>query len=257
MQRFTELKVWQRGHALVLKVYRLTTGFPLAERYGLTSQLRRAILSVPTNIAEGSKRVSSQEYARFLNMAEASLAEAEYLLLVSRGQRLLHGGCRSSQHASRPPQESRRQMIPANALSTFNSPPKRKPTRFREDQQKVFLSSYFDFQLSTFSSDTKRGRIRTSQTHSTNILSFLLLQLSTFDFQPCVQAHTDPHSQHTQQPFFLSSYFNFQLSTFNPAPKRILIRTPNTLNNHSFFALTSTFNFRLSTLNSLPNPHAH
>ncbi len=85
MQRFTELKVWQRGHALVLKVYKLTTGFPLVERYGLTSQLRRAVLSVPTNIAEGSKRVSNQDYARFLNMAEASLAETEYLLLVSRG----------------------------------------------------------------------------------------------------------------------------------------------------------------------------
>lgn len=84
MQRFTELKVWQRGHALVLKVYKLTTGFPLVERYGLTSQLRRAVLSVPTNIAEGSKRLSNQDYARFLNMAEASLAETEYLLLVSR-----------------------------------------------------------------------------------------------------------------------------------------------------------------------------
>ena len=84
MQRFTELKVWQRGHALVLKVYRLTTGFPVLERYGLTSQLRRAVLSVPTNIAEGSKKVSNQDYARFLNMAEASLAETEYLLLVSR-----------------------------------------------------------------------------------------------------------------------------------------------------------------------------
>lgn len=84
MQRFTELKVWQRGHALVLKVYKLTTGFPLVERYGLTSQLRRAVLSVPTNVAEGSKRVSNQDYARFLNMAEASLAETEYLLLVSR-----------------------------------------------------------------------------------------------------------------------------------------------------------------------------
>ena len=84
MQRFTELKVWQRGHALVLKVCKLTTGFPLVERYGLTSQLRRAVLSVPTNIAEGSKRVSNQNYARFLNVAEASLAETEYLLLVSR-----------------------------------------------------------------------------------------------------------------------------------------------------------------------------
>ena len=83
MQRFTELKVWQRGHALVLSVYRMTTGFPLNERYGLTSQVRRAALSVPTNIAEGSKRITSQEYARFLNIAEASLAETEYLLMVS------------------------------------------------------------------------------------------------------------------------------------------------------------------------------
>jgi four helix bundle protein len=54
MQRFTNLKVWQRGHALVLDVYRATKSFPVDERYGLTSQLRRAALSVPTNIAEGS-----------------------------------------------------------------------------------------------------------------------------------------------------------------------------------------------------------
>src|SRR5712692_9270689 len=84
MQRFTELQVWQRGHSLVLSVYRMTTGFPQNERYGLTSQLRRAALSVPTNIAEGSKRLTSQEYARFLNIAEASLAETEYLVMVSR-----------------------------------------------------------------------------------------------------------------------------------------------------------------------------
>lgn len=84
MQRFTELKVWQRAHALVLRVYRMTVGFPIAERYGLLSQLRRAVLSVPTNIAEGSKRVGRQEYARFLNIAEASLVETEYLLMVSR-----------------------------------------------------------------------------------------------------------------------------------------------------------------------------
>ena len=84
MQRFTELKVWQRGHALVLSVYRMTTGFPQNERYGLISQVRRAALSVPTNIAEGSKRLTGQEYARFLNIAEASLAETEYLLMVSR-----------------------------------------------------------------------------------------------------------------------------------------------------------------------------
>lgn len=84
MQRFTELKVWQRGHALVLNVYKLSVRFPVAERFGLLSQLRRAALSVPTNIAEGSKRTGRQEYARFLNIAEASLAETEYLLMVSR-----------------------------------------------------------------------------------------------------------------------------------------------------------------------------
>lgn len=84
MQRFTDLKVWQRGHSLVLSVYRMTTGYPQIERYGLISQLRRAALSVPTNIAEGSKRLTGQEYARFLNIAEGSLAETEYLLMVSR-----------------------------------------------------------------------------------------------------------------------------------------------------------------------------
>lgn len=84
MQRFTELKVWQKGHALVLTVYRLTASFPADERFGLTSQLRRAAVSVPSNIAEGSKRVGNQDYARFLNIAEASLAEAEYLLILAR-----------------------------------------------------------------------------------------------------------------------------------------------------------------------------
>jgi four helix bundle protein len=91
MQRFTELKVWQRSHALVLQVYRLTKSFPPEERYGLTSQLRRAALSVPTNIAEGSKRQTNTEYARFLNIAEGSLAETEYLLMVSRDLHYLSG----------------------------------------------------------------------------------------------------------------------------------------------------------------------
>ena len=68
----------------MLQIYRLTKSFPPEERYGLTSQLRRAALSVPTNVAEGSKRLTNPEYARFLNIAEASLAETEYLLMVSR-----------------------------------------------------------------------------------------------------------------------------------------------------------------------------
>ena len=84
MQRFTELAVWQRSHALVWQIYRLTREFPREERFTLTSQIRRAALSVPTNIAEGSKRIGRQDYARFLNIAEGSLAETEYLLMVSR-----------------------------------------------------------------------------------------------------------------------------------------------------------------------------
>jgi four helix bundle protein len=84
MQRFTDLKVWQRSHALVLEIYRLSSDFPREKRSGLTSQLRRAAASVPTNIAEGSKRRGGQEYARFLNLAEGSLAEAEYLTVLSR-----------------------------------------------------------------------------------------------------------------------------------------------------------------------------
>ena len=89
MQCFTDLKVWQRSHKLALEVYRVTTNFPSAERFGLISQLRRAAASIPTNIAEGSKRESNQEYARFLNIAEGSLAETEYLLMLSRDMRFL------------------------------------------------------------------------------------------------------------------------------------------------------------------------
>ena len=84
MQRYTDLKVWERAHALALEVYRKSAGFPDQERFGLTSQLRRATVSVPTNIVEGSKRQSGQDFARFLNIAEGSLAETGYLLLLSR-----------------------------------------------------------------------------------------------------------------------------------------------------------------------------
>ena len=83
MQRFTDLKVWQRSHALVLETYRVTATFPEHERFGLISQLRHAAVSVPCNIAEGTKRQRAPDYARFLNIAEGSLAEAEYLLILS------------------------------------------------------------------------------------------------------------------------------------------------------------------------------
>lgn len=83
VQRFTDLKVWQRSHALVLEIYRVTATFPADERFGLVSQLRRAAVSVPCNIAEGTKRQRAPDYARFLNIAEGSLAETEYLVILS------------------------------------------------------------------------------------------------------------------------------------------------------------------------------
>jgi four helix bundle protein len=84
MQRFTDLKVWQRAHALVLKIHPLVASFPDHERYVLSSQLRRSAISVPANVAEGSKRRSNLEYAHHLNIAEGSLAETEYLLMLAR-----------------------------------------------------------------------------------------------------------------------------------------------------------------------------
>ena len=84
MQYYGKLEVWRRSHTLVLALYRCTMSFPADERYGLISQMRRAASSVPTNIAEGCKRASAKDYAHFLNLAEGSLSETEYLLILSR-----------------------------------------------------------------------------------------------------------------------------------------------------------------------------
>jgi four helix bundle protein len=96
MQRFTEIRAWQRAHAFVLEVYRVTRAFPADERFGIVSQLRRAAISVPTNVAEGAKRDSNPEYSRFLNIAEASMAETEYLLMLSRDLGYLDSGVAES-----------------------------------------------------------------------------------------------------------------------------------------------------------------
>jgi four helix bundle protein len=81
--RFQDLEVWQKAHRLVLAVYRLTQAFPAEERYGLTSQLRRAAVSVPANVAEGFKRRGQAEKMRFYNISEASLEEVKYYLILA------------------------------------------------------------------------------------------------------------------------------------------------------------------------------
>ena len=81
---YKDLKVWQKADELALVIYRVTRYFPKDELYALTSQLRRAALSVPTNIVEGYARKGDKELSRFITIAIGSLAEVEYLLSFSR-----------------------------------------------------------------------------------------------------------------------------------------------------------------------------
>lgn len=89
MQDFKDLIVWQKSHQLTLAMYRVTTGFPKHELYGLTSQIRRATASIPANIAEGCGRGSDPDFARILQIAFGSACEVEYHLILSRDLSLL------------------------------------------------------------------------------------------------------------------------------------------------------------------------
>ena len=77
---YRRLRVWQEAHALTLLVYRVTKQFPKDELFGLTSQIRRAIVSVAANIVEGQTRSSKKEFAQFLRIANGSLVEVEYYI---------------------------------------------------------------------------------------------------------------------------------------------------------------------------------
>jgi len=81
---FQDLIVWQRAHQFVLAVYKLTATFPREEVYGLSSQMRRAAVSIAANVAEGFKKRGPADKARFLNTAEGSLEESRYYLLLVR-----------------------------------------------------------------------------------------------------------------------------------------------------------------------------
>jgi four helix bundle protein len=81
---FEDLLVWQKAHAWVLDLYAYTANFPRHELYGLTSQFRRAAVSIPANIAEGFKKRTAIDKKRFMNTAQGSLEECRYYLILSR-----------------------------------------------------------------------------------------------------------------------------------------------------------------------------
>ena len=85
MHEFTDLKVWDRARELALAVYRATGTFPDHERYGLVSQMRRASVSVASNIAEGAARGTAKDFARFLRIASGSASELDTQVRVSAG----------------------------------------------------------------------------------------------------------------------------------------------------------------------------
>lgn len=82
-RNFQDLIVWQKAHQFVLSVYRISKGFPREEIYGLTSQFRRAAISVPANIAEGFKKKGRPDKMRFMNIAQGSLEECRYYLILT------------------------------------------------------------------------------------------------------------------------------------------------------------------------------
>ena len=82
-RNFQDLVVWQKAHGLVLDIYRLSRRFPREETYGLTSQLRRSAVSIPANIAEGFKKKGRNDKLRFLNIAQGSLEETRYYLILA------------------------------------------------------------------------------------------------------------------------------------------------------------------------------
>lgn len=84
IERFEQLEVWQKAHGLVLKVYSTTLVFPSDQKYGLVSQMQRAAVSVPAEIAEGFKRRSEPDKIHFYNMAQSSLEELRYYFILCR-----------------------------------------------------------------------------------------------------------------------------------------------------------------------------
>lgn len=89
MKDFREMQVWHKAHQLALHIYRITKEFPEDEKYSLTSQIRRAAVSIPTNIAEGCGKKTDPDFARFLQISYGSANEVDYLLLLAKDLSML------------------------------------------------------------------------------------------------------------------------------------------------------------------------
>jgi four helix bundle protein len=91
-QSYRNLIAWQKAVDLVTRIYKATEGFPTREVYGLTNQLRRAAISIPSNIAEGQARFSKRDFAHFLRQAKGSLAEVDTQIIIARKLSYLNDG---------------------------------------------------------------------------------------------------------------------------------------------------------------------
>lgn len=89
MHRFKELEIWKRSRQFCSKIYSITTKFPESEKFGLSNQLRRASVSMPSNIAEGSSRQSNKDFSRFLQITLGSAYEIETQLLIANDLKFL------------------------------------------------------------------------------------------------------------------------------------------------------------------------
>ncbi len=92
LKNYKELNVWQKSYKLCLEIYRITAKFPKEERYGLTSQIRRSVVSIPSNIAEGYGRKTTRDYIRMLYISYGSICELETQILLAGDLDLIEKG---------------------------------------------------------------------------------------------------------------------------------------------------------------------
>jgi four helix bundle protein len=84
MRNFKELKIWQKGFEIAVDTYKITASFPSSEKFGISSQITRAAVSIPSNVAEGSSRKSEKDYHRFIEISLGSSFELETQLLIAK-----------------------------------------------------------------------------------------------------------------------------------------------------------------------------